>query len=321
MFPLDLAIVIISWNVRDLLAACLDSISHLQSPPSTLHSPPSDLHPQIIVIDNASSDGSADMVASRFPRVRLIVNQHNPGFAGGNNQAMRALGFPISNLQPPTSPPPRYVLLLNPDTVVRDRAIETMVGFMDATPQTGACGARLVYGNGSFQHSAFGFPGLTQIALDFWPLHGRLLDSRLNGRYPRQLYAAGQPFEVDHPLGASLLVRAEAIAQVGLMDEEYHMYCEEIDWCWRIKRAGWKIYCVPQAEIVHYGGQSTSQARPDMIVALWRSRKRLYGKYYPAWKQRLAARLVRAGARAEICRAGQNSAAAGAYRQVIEMFS
>ena len=101
---------------------------------------------------------------------------------------------------------------------------------------------------------------------------------------------AGQPFEADHPLGAAMMVRGEAIAQVGLMDEAFHMYCEEIDWCWRIKRAGYKIYCAPQAEIVHYGGQSTAQVRPEMILALWRSRKRLYGRYYAPWKRRLRAR-------------------------------
>lgn len=314
MLSPDLAIIIVSWNVRELLAACLESLN-TQSLISNLQS-------QIIVVDNASTDGSAAMVQEHFPHVHLITNQHNPGFAGGNNRAMRELG--LTNEQPATSNgqlnPPRYVLLLNPDTLVRGQAIETMVSFMDRTPLAGACGARLVYGDGSFQHSTFGFPGLAQIALDFWPVHWRLIESRLNGRYPRMWYAAGEPFEADHPLGASLLVRAEAIAQIGLMDEAYHMYCEEIDWCWRIKRAGWKIYCVPQAEIVHYGGQSTAQAKSEMIVALWRSRKRLYGKYYPAWKRRLAAMLVRAGARAKI-RQAQDNAVTDAYRQVIEMYN
>ncbi len=303
----DLAIIIVNWNVRDLLAACLDSLSAF--------------HDRIILVDNASTDGSAAMVVDRFPHVRLMANQRNAGFAGGNNQAMRELG--LADEPRPDTPrrSPRYVLLLNPDTVVRPGAIETMTAFMDATPQTGACGARLVYGDGRFQHSAFGFPGLMQLVLDWWPVHGRLIESRWNGRYPRQLYRAGRPFEVDHPLGAALMVRSETIAQVGLMDEGYHMYCEEVDWCWRIKRAGWKIYCVPQAEIVHYGGQSTAQARPEMVVALWRSRRRLYSRYYPAWKQYLAALLVRAGTRAAIRRAGQNTALAGAYRQVSELFS
>lgn len=313
-----LAIIIVSWNVRDLLAACLDSIIASQPPLADY---------QIVVVDNASSDGSAEMVHQRFPHVRLIANQHNPGFAAANNQALRTLGLTAnyhlltSNQQQATSSAlPGYILLLNPDTLVRGQAIQTMLAFMDNTPNAGVCGARLVYGDGSFQHSAFGFPGLMQIALDWWPLHGRLLESRLNGRYPRRLYAAGKPFEIDHPLGAAMLVRTAAIVQVGLMDEEYHMYCEEIDWCWRIKRAGWKIYCVPQAEIVHYGGQSTAQVRPEMIVALWRSRKRLYGKYYPAWKRALAAQLVRAGARAALRRI-TDGAIAQAYRQVIEMFS
>jgi len=306
MPPLDLAIIIVNWNVRDLLAACLE--------PLYAQSEISNLKFEIWLVDNASSDGSVEMVRERFPHVHLIANQHNPGFAGGNNQAMRALS--VENLDSP-----RYILLLNPDTVVHDRALEKMVNFMEASPQAGACGARLVYGDGSFQHSAFGFPGLAQIALDFWPVHGRLTESCINGRYPRKLYASGRPFDVDHPLGASLLVRTKAIVQVGLMDEAYHMYCEEIDWCWRIKRAGWKIYCVPGAEIVHYGGQSTAQVRPEMIVALWQSRKRLYGKYYPQWKQRLAAFLVRSGARAQIRRAGQDAAVANAYRRVVEVFS
>ncbi|MBN1890673.1 MAG: glycosyltransferase family 2 protein [Thermoflexales bacterium] len=321
MNELDLAIVIVNWNVRELLAACLEALFRFQLSAFSF---------QVVVVDNASRDGSVEMVRGRFPQVRLIANSHNEGFAGGNNQGLRELGLgarhstqsietrnPKSETQGPDRP--RYVLLLNPDTLVREGAIAAMVDFMDRTPQAGACGARLVYGDGSFQHSAFGFPGLAQIGLDFWPLHGRLLESRLNGRYPRRLYAAGRPFEVDHPLGAALMVRAEAIAHAGLMDEGFHMYCEEIDWCWHIKAAGWRIYCVPQAEIVHYGGQSSAQARPEMIVALWRSRKRLYTTYYPAWKRRLAFALVRAGARAQAGRL-PDAALANAYRQVGEMF-
>jgi N-acetylglucosaminyl-diphospho-decaprenol L-rhamnosyltransferase len=312
MGELDLAVIVVNWNVRELLAACLEALFEFRT----------------VVVDNASSDGSVEMVQECFPQVRLIANSHNLGFAGGNNQGLRELGLGARNSQSiqassqlSASGTPRYVLLLNPDTLVREGAIAAMVDFMESNPQAGACGARLVYGDGSFQHSAFGFPGLAQIGLDFWPVHGRLLESRLNGRYPRRLYAAGRPFEVDHPLGAALMVRAEVVAQVGVMDEAFHMYCEEIDWCWRIKRAGVKVYCVPRAEIVHYGGQSTAQARPEMIAALWRSRKRLYSKYYPAWKRHLAFALVRAGARAQIRRLEKDAAVANAYRQVAEMFS
>jgi len=287
----DLGIIVVSWNVCDLLVGCLESV--FGERPQT----------KIVVVDNASRDGSAEMVRSRFPQVRLIVSEKNLGFAGGNNVGIRYWGLdtPIPDVRCP-----RYVLLLNPDTVARSNALETMVHFMDATPQAGICGARLVYGDGSFQHSAFSFPGLWQIVLDAPGVHPHMLDSRLNGRYSRKLYADGQPFEIDHPLGASFMARAEAIRQAGLMDEGFHMFCEEIDWAWRIKKAGWKAYCVPQAEIVHYSGQSTGQVRPDMIVALWTSRLRLYQKHYSVWKLAAAKWLVRRKMRDEIRRADEN---------------
>jgi len=314
----DLGIVIVNWNVRELLAACLESaVSNQRSGVSR----------EIVVVDNASTDGSAAMVRERFPQVKLIVSERNLGFAGGNNVGIRYWGLdtPIPNTQYP-----RYVLLLNPDTVVHGDALETMLHFMDATPRAGVCGARLIYGDGSFQHSAFGFPGLWQIVLDAPGVHSRLLDSRLNGRYSRKLYASGQPFEIDHPLGAAMMERSEAIRQVGLMDEGFHMYCEEIDWAWRIKEAGWKIYCVPQAEIVHYAGQSTQQVKPEMVVALWTSRLRLYRKHHPAWKQAIARWLVCRKMRGEMRRADTalargemeettHAALASAYQHVLEL--
>jgi hypothetical protein len=178
-----------------------------------------------------------------------------------------------------------------------------MVRFLDDTPKAGGAGARLVHGDGSFQHSAFAFPGLAQIFFDFFPLHHRLLDSRLNGRYPRRLYALGRPFQVDHPLGAALLVRAETLALVGGFDERFFMYCEEIDLCRRIKAAGWEIYCVPQAEIVHWVAQSTQQFRDRMFVALWRSRSLLFEKYEGTVFRWAAWRLVQMGLWAEARRA------------------
>lgn len=320
----DLGIIIVSWNVRDLLAACLESVVR-EGEPTANHRPQT----EIIVVDNASMDGSVDMVRDRFPRVKLIASEKNLGFAGGNNLGMKywRLDNPIPNTHSP-----RYMLLLNPDTVVHGDALETMVRFMDATPQAGVCGARLIYGDGSFQHSAFGFPGLWQIILDAPGVHPRMLDSRLNGRYSRRLYASDHPFEVDHPLGAAMLVRAEAICKVGLMDENFHMYCEEVDWTWRIKKAGWKVFCVPQAEIVHYGGQSTQQVRPEMIVALWTSRLQLYRKHYPDWKLTAARWLVRRKMRNELSRGDASlkrgeldepthAALAGAYQQVIRLYS
>lgn len=302
---MDVSIVVVSYNVRDLLKQCLRSVEGAL--PSR----------QVIVVDNASADGSAGMVREQFPSACLIENAENRGFAAANNQ-----GFAIAQ--------GRYVLMLNPDTAVRGGALETLVRFMDQHPQAGACGGRLYYGDGAPQHSAFAFPTLAQIFLDFFPLNWRLTDSRLNGRYPREWYARGAPFQVGHPLGADLMVRREAAEQVGWLDEGFFIYCEEIDWCMRIRRAGWEVWCVPQAEIVHHEAQSTRQFRDKMFVELWRARFRLFEKHYsPAFRfaaRRLvrwglwnAARQTRAGFRSGSVTEDEMDRRLGAYAEVARL--
>jgi N-acetylglucosaminyl-diphospho-decaprenol L-rhamnosyltransferase len=316
----DLSIVIVSYNTRQLLKECLDSV-YASLAESTLVS-------EVAVVDNASRDGSAAMVRKHFPQVRLIANEDNRGFAAANNQALRAIGYGTGDM--PHPPPPQYVMLLNPDTIVGGSALTTLVHFMDENPRAGACGARLLHSDGSFQHSVFAFPTLFQVFLDFFPINYRLTDSRLNGRYPRRLYQAGKPFPIDHPLGAALMVRRETIAQVGPLDEQFFIYCEEIDWCLRIKGAGWSIWCVPKAEIVHHVAQSTSQFQDEMFVALWKSRYQLFEKHYSRLFQRAARSIVGLGLQAKARRAraaarrGEitESELAGrlkAYRQVGEM--
>jgi N-acetylglucosaminyl-diphospho-decaprenol L-rhamnosyltransferase len=270
---MDLSVVIVSYNTRELLHGCLTSVI------STLRSR---LQYEVLVVDNASTDGSATMVQDAFPQVRLLINKENRGFAAANNQAIERSGG-------------RHVILLNPDTVVREGVLERMVTFLDEHSQVGVVGPKLLYPDGSFQHSAFTFPTLPMIFLDFFPVNHRLTNSRLNGRYPRASYDVGGPFPVDHPLGAGLMVRRKAIEDVGLLDEGFFMYCEEIDWCMRVKKAGWEIYCFPQAEIVHFVGQSTTQSRDEMFVQLHRSRYRLYEKHYNRWFRRLARWLVLLG--------------------------
>ena len=289
-----LAVVIINWNVQDMLAACLRSVE------TDLVT--SQLSGQIWVVDNASTDGSVAMLRRDFPRVQLIAGNQNLGFAGGNNAALRAIGFNdrptvLENSRAGGDGLPEVVLLLNPDTEVHPGALQSLYDFMKNTPRAGIAGARLVYGDGSFQHSAFAFPGLWQLAIELLPLPGRLTESGLNGRYSHAAYESGHPFRVDHPLGAAMCVRREAIQQVGLLDERYHMYVEEIDWSRRIILSGWTAYCVPAARITHFGGQSTGQVQMSSFVKLWTSRYKFYRKFYSSLKVWLAVQIVRLGMR------------------------
>jgi N-acetylglucosaminyl-diphospho-decaprenol L-rhamnosyltransferase len=307
---LDLAVVIVSYNTRDMLRSCLRSVyASLEQ---------SSLKGWVWVVDNASSDDSQAMVRAEFPQVYLLALDQNRGFAAANNTALRELGFGA----PASQGIADLVLFLNPDTEVRGSSLETMAAALQTADRVGVVGASLVYPDGRFQHSAFRFPTLWQIWFDFvaWP--SRLIESPLNGRYPRTLYQASQPFAIDHPLGAAIMTRADVIRQVGLMDEEFFMYAEEIDWCMRVRKAGWGIYCVPDAQIVHHAGASTRQFRDEMFVALWRSRFRLFHKHYGPAFNLAARRLVQLGMWVEARRARQSQSGPdlerrlAAYREV-----
>jgi GT2 family glycosyltransferase len=299
---MEIAVIIISYNTRDLLRNALRSVYSAQRPP--------DCALTVVVVDNASHDGSAEMVASNFPQATLFASTTNLGFTGGNNLALHALGLRVS--PPPAaahlattarSVPPNYVLLLNSDAEIAANTLMEMVDHMERMPRAGMCGAHLRYGNGSFQHGAFHFPTLAQVALDFFPLIGvpgahRLRDSRLNGRYPAALWQNGFPFPVDFVLGAAMFVRAAAINDVGGLDDGYFMYCEEMDWALRMHEAGWSVYAIPSAHVTHHEGQSTRQARWDSYERLWRSRFRFYAKHaqrYPLAYRMALRLLVRAG--------------------------
>jgi len=337
----SVAVIVVSYNVCDLLRACLRATcaslaqsglqgaegrsqgTGVRDQESAGDRPPSSV---VIVVDNASTDGSADMVATEFPQVHLIASPTNLGFAGGNNLVLRTLGFgrqetggrgqgargneasgnSKSQIPNPKSAirNPQSVLLLNPDAEPVGDAIGQMARFLAEHPAVGGVGAQLAYPDGRFQHGAFRFPALWQLWFDLFPPRPRrLLDSRLNGRYDRTLYAAGRPFPVDFVLGAALMVRREAIESAGVLDEGYFMYAEEVDWCWRIQRAGWPFYCLPTARVIHHGGASTRQFRSQSFLNLWRSRRRLYDRFYGPVRRWLAARMVRLGMAAEIRRA------------------
>ncbi len=272
---IDVAVVIVSWNVREYLADCLRSVC------ADLGR--SQLRGEIFVIDNASTDGTVALLRDLFPQVHVIVNDENKGFGAANNQGMKAAaGYD-----------PRYYFLLNPDTYVRPGAISELINCLEERPQAGMAGARLMYGDGRFQHSAFYFPGLSQLMFDLLPMPARLYESRLNGRYPRRQYHPQRsPFQVDHPLGATMMVRADVAESTEGFDESFHMFCEEIDWSWRVREAGWDIYAVPAAEIIHYAGESTRQVPADTVVNLWRSRAKLYRKHHSRLRLAVASRIV-----------------------------
>ncbi len=275
-----LAVVIVSYNTCALLETCLRT---LLAAAERATDSGAGLAVDVVVVDNASADGSAGMVTRAFPQVTLVALEKNVGFTGGNNAALRLLGLIDGADAPPRLPAPDFVLLLNPDTEVEGDALTTLVRFLREQPQAGVCGPRLRYGDGRFQHGAFAFPGVAQVALDLLPLDGlplvrRLYASRVNGRYPLASWEGGAPFPVDFVLGAALLARAEVVRQVGGLDEGYFMYCEEMDWCLRVREAGRQVYAVPGAVIVHHEGQSSRQVRWTAFERLWRSRLRFYAK-------------------------------------------
>ena len=182
-------------------------------------------------------------------------------------------------------------------------------------------GARLIYGDGRFQHSAFYFPGLGQLMFDLLPMPSRLYESRLNGRYARRQYhPRRRPFQVDHPLGASMMVRADVAESTAGFDESFHMFCEEIDWSWRVREAGWDIYTVPAAEIIHYAGESTRQVPADTVVNLWRSRAKLYRKHHGRFRLAVARRMVQRSMTRKANKATDPDMRS-AYQQVVTIWS
>lgn len=252
--PLDLAIILVSWNTRTMLLACLAAL------PAAV----GDLEYEIWVVDNGSHDGSVEAVAHHFPAVHIIANPENHGFAAANNQALRVSSG-------------RYALLLNSDTIAYPGSIERLVDFADSQPRAGLVGGLLLNPDGSFQYSFATFPSLSSELLSASGLGERLI-FRGFPSYPPQ--RSQQVRQVQVIPGACMLARRSAVQQVGLMDEDYFMYSEEPDWCLRMQRAGWQIWYLPAARIMHYGGQSTRQVKVAMVEALYRSKVRFFRKHY-----------------------------------------
>jgi GT2 family glycosyltransferase len=269
----DLSVLIVSWNTRDLLARCLESL-RCQGPTC----------PEVFVVDNASADRTAQMVRKCFPWVRLIENCANQGFARGNNQ-----GLTLSDA--------RYALLLNPDTEVPSGTLRTLVSFMDSNPQAGAAGARLLNPNGTLQ--AWCSPAPT-LAREVWRLfHLDTLHRR--AQYDMAHWNDRAPREVDMVPGTCLILRREALQEVGLLDEDYFIYSEEVDLCYRLRRRGWSIFWVPQAVVVHHGGQSTRQVAASMFLQLYRSKVVYFRKNHGRSQARVYKLIVAVAALGRLC--------------------
>jgi GT2 family glycosyltransferase len=276
----DLAIVIANYNVCDLLRDCLKSV--YASTGVTC---------EVCVVDNASPDDSAEMVRREFPQVHLIRNTENAGYAAANNLGLKYFGFrdqgsDQSAIRNQQSEIPRYALLLNPDTVVPSDAFAQMIWLMDDHPDFGVSGPKLVRLDGSLDLACRrGFPS---VEVSFWRLTklSKIFPrSRRFGRYNMTYLDPDQPAEIDSVVGAFMLVRREAIEQAGLLDEIFWMYGEDLDWAYRIKQRGWKVYYYPQVVVTHVKRASSSQdnagaakAKYEFDRAMWL----FYRKHYQA---------------------------------------
>ena len=246
----ELSVIIVNWNTKDYLVRCLGFLFETEKRDAR----------EVLVVDNGSDDGSGEEVNKAFPSVHLIQNEENLGFATAVNQGLpKASG--------------KYILLLNPDTQVKNGAIEQLVSFMDAHSDVGITGAQLLNADGSKQNSIANFPTLaTEL------LNKSVLRWLFPKKFPGKAKHYSKPLEVDSVIGACMMVRRDAVEQVGLLDEDYFLFLEETDWCYRMKKAGWKIFHVPQAEVYHFQGKSAEKDKKGAKVEYYRSRYHFFKK-------------------------------------------
>ena len=250
---MDLSIIIVSWNTREILAGCLHSVFESETSRQF----------EVLVVDNASTDGSGDMIREVYPQTLLFSNQENVGFARANNQAI-------------ASSSGKYVMLLNPDTVVDNTVVEVLSEYLDDHLDVGAVGPRLLNPDRTLQQSAFPKPTL---AREFWRMFH--LDSIHNfAEYPMQDWPITKARDVDVLMGACLLVRRKVLDQIGFLDESFFIYSEEVDLCTRIRNFGWRISWVPTVAVEHLGGQSTEQIQSEMFLQLYRGKIQYFRKHH-----------------------------------------
>lgn len=254
-----LSIVIVNWNTRDYLRQCLTSIAEN----------PTQAEYEVIVVDNASPDDSAGMVRAEFPDVQLIANTENRGYAEGNNQ-----GTDVAR--------GRCVLLLNPDVQVKPGALDALLDFTESHPDAAAVGCRLVGKDGRVQGSLRSFPEPWGVLFEYAKLSKLFPRNRRLASYRMTWFDYDREIEVDQPMGSCLLLSRQAIQDIGMFAEEFPIFFNEVDWLYRAKQKGWKVFFTPAAEVIHVGGASTRQRKPAMVRESHRSMKLFYGKHYRA---------------------------------------
>lgn len=242
---MDVSIIIVNWNTKSLLQNCIASVYKQQD----------NVKCEIIVVDNASTDGSIEMIETNFPQIALIKNSKNRGFASANNQ-----GIAVAK--------GRYVLLLNSDTIILNNAISKTVSFADNNPFAAVVACKVLNPDMSLQPTCFMFPSILNMVLSSSYLYKIFPRSKFFGREQMTWWDRNTVKEVDVVTGCFMLVRRKAIEQIGLMDERFFMYGEETDWCYRFKQAGWKIIFAPVSEIIHIGNQSAKLHPSSMLLQL-----------------------------------------------------
>ena len=240
----ELSVIIVNWNAASYLPAALDA----------LYAARGHLDMEVLLVDNASSDNSLELVRTRYPQVIILANERNLGFAAGNNQGIRrARG--------------RYILLLNPDTEIPPDTLTQFITFMDANPEVGVAGPRLQGRGGKIQGGAAGHDPSFVTIFNFATFLYRLWPRQFPGLWlPRSLYHQQDPIAVDWVSGACMMLRRETLAQAGLMNERYFMYSEDVELCRRVRGAGWGVVCLPNIHVTHHIGGSSRQLGPEFYA-------------------------------------------------------
>jgi len=280
----DLTICIVSWNTREYLLRCLESIR--EAPDLATR--------EVIVVDNASQDGTVEAVTAAHPEVKLVQNAENVGYAAGNNEAIRRASG-------------RHILLLNPDIVVHPGSLDALLDVLRRRREAGAVAPRLILPDGTVQASCRTFPTPDVILWEALGLSRLFSRSRVFGKYRMTWWDYDDERRVEQPMASALLIRGETIDQVGPMDEGFPIFFNDVDLCMRIHEAGWEIWFTPEASMDHVGGASTSQAPRRMIIESHRSFVRFYRKHYrgelPWWSYYGALLLLGVGFRFRLLRA------------------